>query len=145
MAGSGQRWASGRGVQGSLLLGGTAVQWAAFLSYMLPGMRDGTLDALVVLSPALLGLAGPFALHWFVVRHRVLGVATAAVLAACAASVAADSFASPQDHEALLWFVVVMGEALIVAVCAAAALIATGTSAVLRRGFSARGAPGTSR
>ena len=69
-------------MQACVLTVGAVVQTAAFLRYMLPGMRGSTLDALLTLSPVLLGLAGPFALHWLVVRHPTIGAGTAAVLSA---------------------------------------------------------------
>ncbi|MGH9084071.1 MAG: hypothetical protein ACRDYW_01335 [Acidimicrobiales bacterium] len=130
MAGSSQGRVSARGVQACALTVGAVVQAAAFLRYMLPGMRGGTLDALLILSPVLLALVGPFALHWVLVRHRTLGAATAVGLAAAAVAVAADSITGSEEVEALLWFVVVIGEVMTVGVFAVGALIVSGSSAL---------------
>ena len=120
-------------VQAILLLIGAGAADAAVLDYFAPGM-DGVVPALVLLSPVLLAVAGPYALHWFVVRAPLVAVPSAAGFAVWGLSFAFDVFdGRPPTAPILSWFFLVVVQALAVAGCAVAGALVSGVVAGTRR------------
>ena len=127
-------------VQAILLLVGAGSSIAAVVDYFAPGM-DGVGSVLVLLSPVLLAVAGPYALHWFIVRAPLVAVPSAAGFAVWGLSFATDVFAGRTPTAPLFsWFFLVIAQTLAVAGCAVASGLVSGIAAGARR---ARGSTGT--
>jgi hypothetical protein len=120
-----------RRIQAALLLAGGGSCCVAMVSYFAPGM-NGVGSALLFLSPLLFAIAGPYALHWFVVRAPLVAVPSAAAMAVWGLSAAYDVLGTTAPHvPPLEWFFLVVGEAFAVAVFAVVGLVVGGIGAAV--------------
>ena len=120
-------------VQAILLLVGAGASDAAVVDHFAPGM-EGVVSVLVLLSPVLLAVAGPYALHWFLVRSPLVAVPSAAGFAVWGLSFAVDVFAGRTPTAPVFaWFFLVLVQTLAVAACAVAGAIVSGITAGARR------------